>query len=320
MDAGDLQNIAESYRKIASQNKKKTKNTPDHGRIKSAAPKEYDIYSDIVKSNKSNNAVVEGHSIDEYLSKYKSLSIKKSTTPNTTPDPVPELHRNNINSTPLYTIPDKHVCEDISKIISDIADDYGFDEPENKIDEKLYESVVKIQDAISAKDPLTPVTRKFDDIDELSDDYTLFKSRVQAQLSSLGGGGSVLLKELDDVNLNTSAPQDGDTLVYNAAQGKWIPSTSAERISSVIADAGSHNVAVSENIVYVDSATTVVMPLFPISNESHWISNIYTADITIDGNGKSLIIDGISYSSFSLPINSTLHLHYNSTKDNWYLI
>ena len=62
---------------------------------------------------------------------------------------------------------------------------------------------------------------KFVTFRELNDHYTLFLSRIQQQLSSLGGGGEVNFRYLDDVNRFTM--QDGNNnhvLEYDAATGK----------------------------------------------------------------------------------------------------
>jgi hypothetical protein len=83
---------------------------------------------------------------------------------------------------------------------------------------------------------------------------------------------------------------------------------------------GSYNVTLSESVVYAEYENTVVLPSSPTSGESHWIVNIYTADVVIDGNGKSISLDGILYPTVDLTPDSSMHLHFNITKDRWYVI
>ena len=49
-------------------------------------------------------------------------------------------------------------------------------------------------------DPLVPLDQKFVTLKEMNDHYGLFLQRIQQQLSSLGGGGEVKMRRLDDVD------------------------------------------------------------------------------------------------------------------------
>ena len=70
-------------------------------------------------------------------------------------------------------------------------------------------------DAISNTEFVTP--------DQLKDHYRLFLNRIEEQLSTLGGGGEVNLKYLDDVvGISTNAAEyDGKFLRYNHSLGKF---------------------------------------------------------------------------------------------------
>jgi len=68
-------------------------------------------------------------------------------------------------------------------------------------------------------DPLTPLDQKFATLDDLSKHYRLFISRIQTQLSTMGGGGAGFIKDLDDV---TFAGVDNQLLIYNATTSKWV--------------------------------------------------------------------------------------------------
>lgn len=88
---------------------------------------------------------------------------------------------------------------------------------------KIYHEIEGLKNApqpISEdKDPLTPLDQNFVTFDDLKDHYRLFINRVQQQLMSLGGGGEVNLRFLDDIDRSTIA--DGKVLSYDAASGKF---------------------------------------------------------------------------------------------------
>lgn len=72
-------------------------------------------------------------------------------------------------------------------------------------------------------DPLTPLNQKFATLDDLNKHYNLFISRIQQQLSTLGGGGETRLEFLDDVNRNSSK-RDGYYLKFDETTGKFLGS------------------------------------------------------------------------------------------------
>jgi len=88
---------------------------------------------------------------------------------------------------------------------------------------KIYHEIERLKNApqpISEdKDPLTPLDQNFVTFDDLKQHYRLFINRVQQQLMSLGGGGEVNLRFLDDIDRSTIS--DGKVLSYDAASGKF---------------------------------------------------------------------------------------------------
>jgi hypothetical protein len=90
--------------------------------------------------------------------------------------------------------------------------------------------------------------------------------------------------------------------------------------STTTPSSGSYLVTSSDNVVYADNANTIILPISPATNESHWIVNTYTSDITIDGNSKSISLDGVLNATLDLTPDSSLHIHFNATKDRWYVI
>jgi hypothetical protein len=91
----------------------------------------------------------------------------------------------------------------------------------------------KIEEAVLVEKPLVdPYISKFGNkknlkeqtdfvtFEDLKKHYTDFLNKINIQLGSLGGGGEVLMKRLDDVDMNTV--QDGDFISFDAASGKFI--------------------------------------------------------------------------------------------------
>lgn len=71
------------------------------------------------------------------------------------------------------------------------------------------------------QDPLTPFNQKFATIEDVQKHYSQFLTRIQQQLASIGGGGEVNFRYLDDVNRGTMTPSnDNWVLEYDAATKK----------------------------------------------------------------------------------------------------
>ena len=89
--------------------------------------------------------------------------------------------------------------------------------------EKAFKEIEKLKEQpVSVKedsDPLTPLEDKFVTFEDLADHYRTFINRIQQQLSSLGGGGEVNLRYLDDID--RSSISDGKVLSYDAATKKF---------------------------------------------------------------------------------------------------
>jgi len=72
--------------------------------------------------------------------------------------------------------------------------------------------------SVKTADPLTPFDQKYATKEEMQKHYTNFLTRIQQQLSTIGGGGEVKFLRLDDV-IRQSAT-DNWVLEYDAATGK----------------------------------------------------------------------------------------------------
>ena len=93
-----------------------------------------------------------------------------------------------------------------------------------KFNEKtvLTEGILNAPPEAKTSDPLTPLNQNFVTFEQLQKHYSLFINRIQQQLTTIGGGGAVLLYDLDDVNYNSvKNANNGDVLTYNSANLKW---------------------------------------------------------------------------------------------------
>jgi hypothetical protein len=118
----------------------------------------------------------------------------------------------------------------------------------NTQEEVLNESTVTEPPQTDNEDPLTPLNQQFVTFKQLQEHYQLFISRIQQQLSTLGGGGETQLKYLDDiVGISTNASfYDGKYLRYNHSIRKF-------EFSQVIGDGGEFEAKVT-NLFDVDTS------------------------------------------------------------------
>ena len=84
----------------------------------------------------------------------------------------------------------------------------------------LNEGLLNEPPTVNNTDPLTPLNKKFVTLDEFQSHYKLFINRIQTQLATLGGGGAVNIRELDDVDIS-SARVNGKYLKYNSTTDTW---------------------------------------------------------------------------------------------------
>ena len=88
-------------------------------------------------------------------------------------------------------------------------------------EETLTEGLLNEPPDVKNSDPLTPLDQNFVTLPQLQEHYRLFISRIQQQLSTLGGGGETRLEFLDDVDRD-SAKIPGRFLKYDEETDKWI--------------------------------------------------------------------------------------------------
>lgn len=138
-----------------------------------------------------------------------------------------ETKEKSINKTNTKNIIEETVIEVVDNTTIEIVND-------DKINEDIISPIEKIAKSISSKsvqedveserwnDPLRRNPgEKFVSFKDMNDHYSNFLNRIQQQLSSVGGGGEVNFRYLDDVNRSTmSGSNDNWVLEYNSSTGK----------------------------------------------------------------------------------------------------
>ena len=178
------------------------------------------------------------------------------------------------------------------------------------------------------QDPLTPLDQKFATLDDLQKHYSTFLSRIQQQLSTLGGGGETRLRYLDDiVGIATNSG------AYNNKFLQWNSTTNkAEFVdpndvggTTIVNISGTTNYYQASNAddyigVSADVPVTIVLPQIPSYGKKLIVKDegnkIATYNITVQaGAGVSVEND----TSVVMKINhQSFTYFYNGS--NWFLI
>jgi hypothetical protein len=111
----------------------------------------------------------------------------------------------------------EEVIEEIVEVVEELQEE--LEEP--KYPTLMERSLGLLSEPSNVKqqnDPLTPLDQKFATLEDLEKHYKLFLSRIQQQLSTIGGGGETRLRYLDDVvGLATNSNYyNGGVLVWNS--------------------------------------------------------------------------------------------------------
>ena len=196
----------------------------------------------------------------------------------------------------------------------------------SKVEKKpIKEGLLNIPPEERTPDPLSPLNQNFATLDDLQKHYKLFLSRIQQQLSTLGGGGETRLEFLDDVDRN-SAKTDNYFLKYDVSLNKWIgdPADGVGITSIVSITGGTTYYQANDADDYIgvsaDVPVTIVLPQIPsygkkivVKDEGNKI-NLY--NITVQaGIGKSVEND-ISVTMSSN--HQSFSFFYNGS--NWYIV
>jgi hypothetical protein len=139
------------------------------------------------------------------------------------------------------------------------------EEPKEELIEKSLGLLAEPSDVKQQQDPITPLDQKFATLEDLQKHYSTFLSRIQQQLSTLGGGGETRLEFLDDVNRD-SVKVDNKFLKYDATIGKWIGSNAGGGgpVSYATTYVTTSSYTITENDYYIGvnyaGAVTITLP------------------------------------------------------------
>jgi len=93
----------------------------------------------------------------------------------------------------------EQVIEESLDEVLEVLEDHKeeLEEPKDELIEKSLGLLAEPSDVKVQQDPLTPLDQKFATLDDLQKHYKLFLSRIQQQISTIGGGGETNLAYMD---------------------------------------------------------------------------------------------------------------------------
>ena len=157
-------------------------------------------------------------------------------------------------------------------------------------------------------DPITPLDQKFATFDDLQKHYSTFLSRIQQQLSTLGGGGETQLRYLDDIVgvATNSSNYNSKFLQWNSSSNtaEFVNINSGNIVGIVTGYYGSFYDTTTQNAVGVNTYqpvtinTTDISNQVSIANSSHIVvanSGIYNIQFSLQidksqGSGAHIFI------------------------------
>ena len=219
------------------------------------------------------------------------------------------------------------VIEESLDEVLEVLEDHK-EEPKEELIEKSLGLLAEPSDVKQQNDPLTPLDQKFATLDDLQKHYSTFLSRIQQQLSTLGGGGETRLRYLDDIVgiATNSGAYNNKFLQWNSTtnQAEFVDpndvgGTTIVNISGITTYYQASNVddyiGVNANV-----PVTIVLPQIPSYGKKLIVKDegnkIATYNITVQaGAGTSVendssVIMNINHQSFTY--------FYNGS--NWFLI
>lgn len=99
----------------------------------------------------------------------------------------------------------------------ELEEEYHEEKTENQIDESL---LIFSNNKNNHQSNQVNEQTDFVTFDDLKKHYSDFINKINHQLSTVGGGGEVLLKKLDDIDMTTV--QNGDFISFDATTGKFV--------------------------------------------------------------------------------------------------
>ena len=223
-------------------------------------------------------------------------------------------------------IQEQVIKNSLDKVLEEYKEE--LEEPKEELMEKSLGLLAEPSDVKQQNDPLTPLDQKFATPYDLKKHYKLFLSRIQQQLSTVGGGGEYRFRYLDGlvgIKTNPSA-YDGKFLQWNSTTNKAeFVNPNAVGITSIVSISGVttyYQATDNDDYIGVNASVpvTIVLPTSPNTGKKIIVkdegNNISTYSITVQsGIGKSVEND----TSVIMSINhQSLTYFYNGS--NWFLI
>ena len=265
---------------------------------------------------------------EEVTTLKKKTKIKKKKEEKTLEAFENWLYSNKVKEQPIEEVQEivEEVIGEVQEIVDNIAEEIS-EEPkkESTLIEKSLGLLSEPSNSKVQNDPLTPLDQKFATLDDLQKHYNLFITRIQQQLSTLGGSGEVRLEFLDDVDRD-SAKRDNYFLKYDASINKWVGDDGGGvGITSIVFITGvTTYYSATRDVDYIgvsaDVPVTIDLPTSPTAGKQIIIKDegnkISTYNITVRaGIGASVEND----SSVLMKINhESFTYFYNGY--NWYIV
>jgi hypothetical protein len=268
---------------------------------------------------------------EEVTTLKKKTKIKKKKEEKTLEAFENWLYSSKIKEQPIEEVQEiiEEVIEEVQEIVDNIVEE-NTEEPK-KESTLIEKSLGLLSEPSSTKvqnDLLTPLDQKFATLDDLQKHYNLFITRIQQQLSTLGGGGETRLRYLDDIVgiATNSGAYNNKFLQWNSTTNKAefvdpndVAGTTIVNISGITTYYQASNVddyiGVNANVPVV-----IVLPQIPSYGKKLIVKDegnkIATYNITVQaGAGTSVEND----SSVIMTINhQSFTYFYNGS--NWFLI
>jgi len=222
----------------------------------------------------------------------------------------------------------ENVIEESLDEVLEILEDHKEELKEPTLIEKSLGLLAEPSNVKVQQDPITPLDQKFATLDDLQKHYSTFLSRIQQQLSTLGGGGETQLKYLDDIVGIATNPSvyDQKFLQYNHSIGKFefvdpndVGGTTIVNISGITTYYQASNVddyiGVNANV-----PVTIVLPQIPSYGKKLIVKDegnkIATYNITVQAGAATSVEND---TSVLMKINhQSFTYFYNGS--NWFLI
>jgi len=167
-------------------------------------------------------------------------------------------------------------------------------------------------------DPLTATDQKFATLQDLAANYRLFVNRVEQQLYTIGGGGAGFIKDLDDVNFDST---NNDLLIYDGDNSRWVGIASTSLGSSTLTgldDVDDSNLGDGRFLRY--NATEEEFTFEPVSatNLELIAGDIQSGILTTSATGQATVmsISASTYRSVSYQVQAVQGSNYNMTTIN----